>query len=152
MKDMMEIRSEIKKKYFEELMKKTGSYTIFISGGMSNVPDYRERFEKARQELLELGYTHIVNPVDIDDNLPFDMVLEEKFKRTSGAMMECDAVYFMPEYEKSKGAIREFNIALYCNKDIIIKEENSFKLFKQFNHKELDGKDCLGLIFIMTLN
>ena len=39
MKDMMEIRSEIKKKYFEELMKKTGSYTIFISGGMSNVTD-----------------------------------------------------------------------------------------------------------------
>ena len=42
---------------------------IYLSGPISNTEDYVERFDKAAEQLIEMGYT-VINPARVGLNLP----------------------------------------------------------------------------------
>ena len=49
---------------------------IYISGAITGIDDYMERFAKAEKKLTEQGYS-VVNPAKVNAQLPEDTTYEE---------------------------------------------------------------------------
>jgi hypothetical protein len=77
---------------------------VYISGKITDDPNYREKFNTAEQ-ILRDGYDFIViNPAKkIDEQLPrkIQMVL------SIDALCACDTIYMLPDWEESTGARAE---------------------------------------------
>lgn len=84
---------------------------VYISGPITGITGYMEKFKAAEECLVDLGYT-VVNPARVNAQLPEDTTHEE-YMKTSIAMLEmCDTVFFLEGWENSKGARMEFEYAL----------------------------------------
>lgn len=82
---------------------------IFISGPITNVPDYKERFNKAEEELRKMGYKSIMNP----SVLPSEGFDYEDYMTITITMMRCcDAVVFIDGWRLSTGAQTEHVFAV----------------------------------------
>lgn len=82
---------------------------IYISGKISGIEKEAEAiFEKAENELLLLGY-EVVNPMKIkhDHDLSWSSYMKEDLK----AMLCCQAVYMLSNWQDSKGATVERQLA-----------------------------------------
>lgn len=79
---------------------------VFISGPITGVEDYREKFKKAEMELLEKGYT-VMNPAV----LPAGFEWREYMLITILMLCPCDAIYMLSGWEHSKGATLEYQYA-----------------------------------------
>lgn len=90
---------------------------IYISGGISGVPDYMERFGAVEEMLVKDGWS-VANPAKVNANLPKDYTYEEILKLDFVMLGQCDAIYMMEGWEKSCGANREYGYAVA--KDMII--------------------------------
>ena len=93
---------------------------IYISGAISNTDDFMERFAKAEKELTEQGYS-VVNPANVNAQLPEDTSYDEYMKMCFCMLGMCDSIYMIKGWEKSCGANREYGYALA--KDMIIMHE-----------------------------
>lgn len=92
---------------------------IYISGPITNVPDYKEKFSKAEQKLKEMHpEADIINPTVLSD-LP--LTYDEYMDLDLRLLDMCGAVYMLHGWEKSKGACIEYGYALA--KDLIILNE-----------------------------
>lgn len=94
--------------------------TVYISGGITNVPNYMERFTKAESDLIKQGY-EVVNPARINANLPMICTHEDYMKVSMAELSICDTIYLLKGYETSSGAMEELTYALK-NGYTIIKE------------------------------
>lgn len=96
---------------------------IYISGPITgtNIETTRARFEAAEEMLRGQGFTP-VNPMK--NGLPVDAPYEEHMKRDLELLAECDAIYLMNGWERSKGCRMEFNAAISANKRITYEREN----------------------------
>lgn len=94
---------------------------IYISGGITGIPDYMERFAKVQKELEEQGYS-VINPALINSNLPEDTTYEEYMKLDFTMLDIADSIYMMNGWEKSCGANREYGYALGKGKTIIFEQ------------------------------
>ena len=79
---------------------------VYISGPMTGVPDYMERFQAAADLLIAKGHT-VVNPANmeqvIDGEISYDRILAMDI-----ALLEhCDAICLLPGWQRSKGAKAE---------------------------------------------
>lgn len=84
---------------------------VYISGPITGTNDYMERFEKAEEELREEGHV-VVNPAKVNSNMPEESTHED-YMRVSLAMMEmCEVVYFLKDWEESRGCLEEFKYAV----------------------------------------
>lgn len=93
---------------------------IYISGPVTNVLDYKEKFATAEQ-YLKLTYPNaeIINPTMIV--LP-ESCKHEDYMRIDFMLLDlCDAIYMMQGWDLSKGACMERGYAMA--KDLIILEE-----------------------------
>ena len=114
----------------EEWNKHTKEKSVFISGPITGVPDYKEKFDKAEKLLSFFGYK-VVNPTKIIDPLgdifTYDQMLELDVK----ILTMCDCIYQLEGWENSKGANIEFEAA---------QEYNVHKLsFHVESKKDFDG-------------
>ena len=92
---------------------------IYISGAITNNPNYKEDFERA-EDYLQREYPNeeIINPALVNSFLPKSTTHEE-YMRMSFCMLDmCDSIYLLKGFEKSCGANRELGYALA--KDMII--------------------------------
>jgi len=91
---------------------------IFISGPMTGIEDYNfPAFNKTEDALSSLGHD-VVNPVKIcmkyekervlADRAIFDRMVQEELDE----LETCDAIYMLPGWESSKGALKEHDSAL----------------------------------------
>ena len=95
---------------------------IYMSGPITNVLDFKEKFDKA-EKLLKAEYPNaeIINPTMIV--LP-ESCTHEDYMRIDFMLLDfADAIYMLDGWEWSKGACMEYGYAMA--KDLIIlKEEN----------------------------
>lgn len=80
---------------------------IYISGPITNVEDYEEKFEKAATALRSNGYKDIVNPAELAKVLPegeYDEYMEICLKLLEG----CDRMVMLPGWELSRGCNIEY--------------------------------------------
>lgn len=92
---------------------------IYISGPITNVLDYKEKFARAEQNLkAKYPDAEIINPTVLD-KLP--LTYDEYMKLDLMLLDMCGVIYMMNGLEKSKGACIEFGYA--TAKELIILSE-----------------------------
>lgn len=82
---------------------------IYLSGPMSNMPDFNfPAFNAEAARLRALGYD-VVNPVDInpDTTTPYNECLRADLK----ALLDCDTIAMLDGWMDSNGAHLEMHIA-----------------------------------------
>ena len=84
--------------------------TIYVSGGMSNLPEYNyPAFHSVAADLKRLGW-RVVNPAEFFNG---DTTLDKEvyMRRDIAELLEVDAIYMMKGWENSRGARLEHDIA-----------------------------------------
>lgn len=83
---------------------------VYISGPMSGLPDLNfPAFNAAADKLRAAGFD-VVNPVDVnpDPNTPYAQCMRNDI----GALLTCQAVAKLPDWNKSRGASVEVAVAV----------------------------------------
>lgn len=95
---------------------------IYLSGPITGIADYHQRFKKAKVELVAAGYKNIANPAELDG-----VINEGKYEEYMSLCMSlldmCDVVVMLPGWKESFGANREYGYALAKNKLIFELED-----------------------------
>lgn len=80
---------------------------IYISGPITGVPDYKERFAAAGQLLLERDIT-VINPANMDKLLKGREANYGNILKMDMKLLElCDGILMLPGWEHSLGARTE---------------------------------------------
>ena len=87
---------------------------IYIAGPITGVDKYWEAFEKAEDELMAQGYITI-SPT----RLPKGMTAEQYMMISFATINQADAVYFLPDWQFSKGACLEREYCDYIGKEVL---------------------------------
>ena len=91
---------------------------LYLAGKITNEPNFREKFARTAQKLTEQGHT-VMNPAELPNGFDY-----EDYMHVCFAMIDvCDAVHFMPCWEESDGAKREFQHATKREKIILVEGE-----------------------------
>ena len=89
---------------------------IYISGPITNVLDYKEKFERAEQNLkAKYPDAEIINPTVLD-KLP--LTYDEYMELDLRLLGMCEGIYMLKGWEDSKGANLEYGYALAKGKAI----------------------------------
>ena len=78
---------------------------VFISGAITSVPDYKERFSKAEKHLYEIGAEAVFNPA----TLPYsDKISHDEYMAICFKMLDCcDTIFLLNGWAESEGACSE---------------------------------------------
>jgi hypothetical protein len=88
---------------------------IYVAGPMSGLPDFNyPAFHAAAEDLRALGY-HVENPAD--NTPPACGTWEGWMRKALAQIITCDAMAMLPGWERSKGAVLEFNVAVALGLD-----------------------------------
>lgn len=91
--------------------------TAYVAGKISGLPktDVRDKFRLFTRQLQEAGYI-VVNPVAVhDDTRSWDDAVRCEIKK----MLECDEVHLLPDWQESRGAQLERDIALRLGMQVV---------------------------------
>ncbi len=81
---------------------------VYIAGAINSDPDYKQKFDDAEERLLDAGYD-VVNPTDI--GIVEGWTWEDYMRYAISRLVECDAIYLIPGWDKSRGAAIEYKLA-----------------------------------------
>ena len=90
---------------------------VYIAGKITGNPNYKKEFAEAEEWLKTIGYTPI-NPAK-NQCQSYREYIDAGLKQ----LMECEAIYLLPNYEDSKGALLEYQYAITTEMKIIQKTE-----------------------------
>ena len=92
---------------------------IYISGPMSNIPEFNfPAFYSEAKYLRDQG-CDVVNPAEMDIGDPSTLIWHECLRRDIIELMSCDSIWMLPGWSESKGAQLEHHIACELGMDII---------------------------------
>ena len=98
---------------------------LYLSGPITGVDDYFERFQRAFLALEEAGY-NVINPAPLYQVMPDDATHEEYMQICMDLLAMADVIVQMPGWEESCGCNRELGWAIASDK-IIIQLESLIK-------------------------
>lgn len=83
---------------------------IYISGKITGLvfEDALKQFSEAEKKLSDIGY-RVTNPMTLSHE--HDKSWESYMRSDLKAMLECDSIYMLINWETSKGAVIEHNLA-----------------------------------------
>jgi hypothetical protein len=91
--------------------------TAYIAGKITGLPqnDVKEKFNLVAMQLAAMGY-HVVKPVSVYDHTKtWDDAVRSDIKQ----MLECDEVHLLPDWQDSRGAQLERDIALRLGMQVV---------------------------------
>ena len=98
---------------------------IYISGGITNVPNFMERFAEAENRLRNAyPKAEVINPALVNSNLPKSTTHEQYMKMSFLMLDMADYVYMLNNWRESCGASQEYGYALAKGKVIMFEKEN----------------------------
>ncbi len=84
---------------------------FYISGAITNNPNYEEQFNTAEEALKRAGH-EVINPARVNMPLP-DSTTHDEYMHVSFALMDlAEAVFMLENWVDSKGAHMEFEYAM----------------------------------------
>lgn len=90
---------------------------IYISGAITDNPNYKDEFQKAEQWLMLKDYTPI-NPARFITNLP--KLTEEQIMKIDYCLLEiCDGIFMLGGWQESKDACAELSYAKSLGKKVL---------------------------------
>lgn len=90
---------------------------IYISGKITGDSNYKHKFKVIEEYLIRAGHT-VMNPAILP--LGFE---HEEYMKICKAMVECcDAIYMLIDWQDSKGAKEEYEIAKALGKEFIFEQ------------------------------
>ena len=92
---------------------------IYISGPITNDPDYMNKFNSAEIDLIDEGYTSIINPAFVAKSLPDDFTHENYMQVALAELRQCEAVFMLKGWKESVGACREYQEAVDRGMEIV---------------------------------
>lgn len=85
---------------------------IYLSGPITNEPNFRRNFKVAQEILESLGYTNIVNPAELCRVVNVEQTDYEQIMTICfDLLQQCDTILFLPGWKKSHGCGREYGLA-----------------------------------------
>jgi nucleoside 2-deoxyribosyltransferase len=87
---------------------------IYIAGKITGDPNFKEKFEKAEQE-LRLSGDVVLNPAE----LPSGMNPGDYMRICLSMVDSADVILFLPDYADSPGAQIELKYANYIGKEVM---------------------------------
>jgi len=104
-----------------------GRARIYIAGPIANTDDFVARFTTARREVNALGYTPVcpieLNGVDKDSRKEDAANRRTYLINDIRALLECDGIYLLRNWEHSRGARLEKLIADGLDLTVLYQEE-----------------------------
>ena len=98
---------------------------IYISGAISNNPNYMKDFERAEDYLgKEFPKAEIINPALVNSFLPKSTTHEEYMGMSFCMLDMCDSIYMLSNWKTSCGASQEYGYALAKDKIILFEKES----------------------------
>lgn len=94
-----------------------GVLAVYISGKITGIKDYLERFETVEHDLILHDYDAI-NPAKVNNELP-ETSYSNYIKMPLCMLSMCDTIYMMKDWETSIGAKLEWEFAKANNYTII---------------------------------
>jgi hypothetical protein len=100
---------------------------IYISGPISGHPidEVKRRFSAWKRKLTEGGYKAVI---PTENGLPPDASWLEHMKRDIELLNDCDAIFMLEGWQKSRGCQIEFNIAVEAKIPIIFEINESDRI------------------------
>lgn len=99
LKDLVKPISEIQKK------------SVFLSGPITGVNDYKDKFTDAAEVIKALGANTVFNPAA---EIPDDTKREEAMRICTGKIITIDCVVMLPNWRDSEGACFEYVASEIC--------------------------------------
>ena len=100
--------------------------TVYISGPITGVKDWKQRFDKAYKDLKELGFMCVHNPREIAEGVEIAFTVSRRepeykdyMKADLKMLLNCDVIYMLKGWEKSRGAVLERQIAQALKMEIM---------------------------------
>lgn len=128
---------------------------IYISGAVTNNPNYKQEFAEAEIRLKKAGYKEIINPVKIMANLPPETPYKVYMDLSLFLLRDCSEVYMLDGWKNSKGARLEHEYAECAGMKILyekdeVKEKKYYWRLKNFCNKYnyLNYQSCDNIILI----
>lgn len=94
---------------------------VYISGGITGVDGYLDKFQAFQDRLEKAGY-EVINPAKILSYMPPSTDYEGYMRLCMALIDQCEMVYLMPGWENSQGATFEKHYGLIMGK-IIAEDE-----------------------------
>lgn len=100
---------------------------VYISGPITNNPNYKEDFAAAEKLLKKHGFK-VVNPASLGEKDGWTW--EDYMKKDIKLLVDCDAIYLMDGWSKSKGARLEAKLASWLDlKRVYYRGDDDFDIF-----------------------
>ena len=101
---------------------------IYLSGPITNEPNYRRNFAAAQSILEEMGHDDIVNPAELQSVINIKkMPHKEAVAFCFDLLDHCDAMLQLPGWQNSKGCMAEWGYALGQGNIILMEFEDYVK-------------------------
>jgi hypothetical protein len=91
---------------------------VYVSGKITGDPDYFNKFMRAAHELRMKGY-EVVNPVEVNFGREADG-WNACLRRDIAAMMSCDGICLLPDWEDSRCAQLERTTAVAVGMEVML--------------------------------
>ena len=92
---------------------------IYVSGKITDNANYKAQFSSAEKHLQDLGYS-VINPARLD--LPDGATWADYMRQDIKLLCDCDAIFMLVNWQESKGAKIEHQLAQELGLKIIYGE------------------------------